>query len=182
MQSYIVCAHGHMQSAVEHGTTEKHNVSKADASTEKGINRNGVSNNTRTSVTGDIFEKCYCELCLARVKTGVGDRVAYLNTIQALDTQILLSNCVTNIKILYAIITTLVFLIVLGIWILQNEIYTIRNECQMATSKRTLGFHNYGVVFNNSETMFLSRHKYNRRRKRETADYILHKTLQKQVS
>ncbi|XP_053405689.1 collagen alpha-1(X) chain-like isoform X2 [Mercenaria mercenaria] len=127
--------------------------------------------------------KCSSGVNSAAVRTSVGGSFVSQNIEkEALNTQILLSKFKTSINILYGVIAILIFIIILGIWTLQNEVNAIRNECLNAVPRRTLDIYNYGYIFNKSESKnkLLSIPQRNRRVKRESQDYI-QKTLEKEI-
>lgn len=129
---------------------------------------------------------CICDVGSARFRTGVCDYCrnkssSVLDETKRVDLQRVILDFKRNVKILYGVIGLLVVFITIGLWIIQNEMNSIRKECSM-TVPRTLDIHNYGVVFNNSENKFYSKHKRNRRRKRESGDFISQTTVEKKVS
>lgn len=129
---------------------------------------------------------CICHVGSAGFRTGVCDNrrkksSQVLEETKRVDLDHIILKFQRNVKILYGVIGMLVVLFTLGLWIIQNEMNSIRKECSM-TVPRTLDIHNYGVVFNNSENKFYSKHKRNRRRKRESGDFISQTTVEKKVS
>jgi hypothetical protein len=84
-----------------------------------------------------------------------------------------LSQIRTNIKILYGLLITIVTFFIILLWILQNQIHSLRNECLKVVPTRRLDIQNYGIIFDKSnfQSKLYLRMKRNRRMKRESGNY-----------